>query len=53
MAKSDDLPKDAYAAAGVNIDAGNALVEAIKPLAKPPAELAQTPLWAGLARCLT
>ena len=34
MANSDALPKDAYAAAGVNIDAGNALVEAIKPLAK-------------------
>lgn len=34
MANSDPNKKDAYAQAGVDIDAGNALVEAIKPLAK-------------------
>ena len=34
MANSDPMKKDAYAQAGVDIDAGNALVEAIKPLAK-------------------
>lgn len=30
----ESMKKDAYASAGVDIDAGNALVEAIKPLAK-------------------
>jgi len=34
MADIKNTPKDAYASAGVHIDAGNALVEAIKPLAK-------------------
>ncbi len=34
MANTNDPKKDAYAQAGVDIDAGNALVEAIKPLAK-------------------
>ena len=34
MANTDPSKKDAYAQAGVDIDAGNALVEAIKPLAK-------------------
>lgn len=33
-ANLDQTQKDAYAQAGVDIDAGNALVEAIKPLAK-------------------
>ncbi|MDD3182613.1 MAG: phosphoribosylformylglycinamidine cyclo-ligase [Alphaproteobacteria bacterium] len=34
MANTNEPKKDAYALAGVDIDAGNALVEAIKPLAK-------------------
>ncbi len=34
MAKTDNPKKSAYAEAGVDINAGNALVEAIKPLAK-------------------
>lgn len=34
MADKETPKKDAYAQAGVDIDAGNALVEAIKPLAK-------------------
>ncbi|MGE4352258.1 MAG: phosphoribosylformylglycinamidine cyclo-ligase [Bdellovibrionales bacterium] len=34
MANTNEPKKDAYAQAGVDIDAGNALVEAIKPLAK-------------------
>lgn len=37
MANTDPTKKDAYAQAGVDIDAGNALVEAIKPLAKSTA----------------
>ncbi len=37
MADKENTPQDAYARAGVNIDAGNALVEAIKPLAKATA----------------
>lgn len=37
MATPSDTEKDAYARAGVNIDAGNALVDAIKPLAKATA----------------
>ncbi len=37
MAKMENTPLDAYARAGVDIDAGNALVEAIKPLAKATA----------------
>jgi phosphoribosylformylglycinamidine cyclo-ligase len=39
---SKDKPQDAYAAAGVNIDAGNALVEKIKPMAKSTARLGTT-----------
>lgn len=37
MHNNTTRPQDAYAAAGVDIDAGNALVEAIKPLAKATA----------------
>lgn len=37
MADIKNTRKDAYAQAGVDIDAGNALVEAIKPLAKATA----------------
>jgi phosphoribosylformylglycinamidine cyclo-ligase len=37
MAQNSSEKQDAYAKAGVNIDAGNRLVEAIKPLAKATA----------------
>jgi phosphoribosylformylglycinamidine cyclo-ligase len=37
VSKPADTPSDAYAAAGVSIDAGNALVEAIKPAVKATA----------------
>jgi phosphoribosylformylglycinamidine cyclo-ligase len=39
MANTDPTSKDAYAQAGVDIDAGNALVEAIKPLARATSRL--------------
>jgi phosphoribosylformylglycinamidine cyclo-ligase len=45
MTNSNDSPQDAYAKAGVDINAGNALVEAIKPLAKATA---RTGVMAGL-----
>lgn len=38
----NDTPNTTYAQAGVNIDAGNALVETIKPLAKATARLGTT-----------
>ncbi len=40
-----------YRDAGVDIDAGNALVEAIKPLARPRAGRAPMPISAASAAC--
>ena len=42
-----------YADAGVDISAGNALVEAIKPLARATRRKGTDSAWAGLAGSLT
>ena len=42
-----------YAEAGVDIDAGDALVDAIKPLANPPAVPARRRALADSAPCST
>lgn len=42
-----------YAQAGVDIDAGNDLIERIKPWPRPPAGPARTRPWAVSAPCST
>ena len=45
------MKKARYAAAGVDIDAGNRMVELIKPLVRGPREPARTPRSAASAAC--
>ena len=42
-----------YRAAGVDIEAGDALVELIKPLAKATSRPGSSAAWAASARCST